>query len=230
MTSESAAEFRGYRVQTRRLEVCGRHFRFIGPCEYEALLESPDVKARFAQDEYLPYWAEFWPASLLLIDAIAAWGPAENQAQVPLILELGCGLGPLSIVLASQGYPVIASDYDEDALAFARENARLNGLAGLDTRLIDWRLKYPDLRPDRIVAAEVLYERRNLDPVAAFIRHHLDPQGFAIICDRNRPTAADFPSVAHAAGLAVQVLVAERPGAPGEPPIRGRLYQLTLQK
>lgn len=221
-------KFREYEVRERRIELLGRQYSFIGPCDPEALLEAPGVGARFAADGYMPYWAEFWPASLLLMDVIAAWGRPADAAQVPKVVELGCGLGALSVVLASLGYQVIASDYDEDALAFTVENARLNGVTTLQTSLVDWRHIYPRLRADRIVAAEVLYERRNAQPVANFIRHHLAPKGFALICDRNRSTADDFSDVGRRTGLRVEVSAAERDGAEGERPIRGRLFRLDL--
>ena len=49
--------------------------------------------------------------------------------------------------------------------------------------LIDWRTCR--LTVDRIVAAEVLYETRNAEPVARFVSQHLAPPD-ALICDRNR--------------------------------------------
>jgi hypothetical protein len=101
-----------------------------------------------------------------------------------------------------------------------------NGLPAPETRYVDWRESYPDLRPDRIVAAEVLYETRNLRPIADFVARHLKPDGVALICDGNRSTADEFDTVARHCGLSVEITTAERPGLAGGKPIRGRLFHL----
>ncbi len=222
-------KFRGYEVRQRRIELLNRQYTFIGPCAPEALLEAPNVEARFAADGYMPYWAEFWPASLLLMDAVANWEPPGPGVPPPKVLELGCGLGAVSVVLGSLGYRAIASDYDQDALAFTLENARINGVT-VEPLLIDWRRTYPELTVDRIVAAEVLYERRNAEPVARFVSQHLSPTGYALICDRNRSTADDFPDVARRFGLRVEISAVERCDPAGERPICGRLFRLDLRE
>jgi SAM-dependent methyltransferase len=226
MAREPLEQFRGYPVRTRRFELAGRTFELLGPANYESLIDDPHVAARFEQDEYMPYWAEFWPASLLLADAVAAWEPVPADAEPPCVLELGSGLGLVSLLATHLGFRVIASDYDEDALAFLVESARRNGLAIPETRYVDWRETYPDLRLDRIVAADVLYETRNLRPVAEFACGHLKPDGFALICDGNRSTADDFDTVARHCGLEVEVSPVERPAPPDGKPIRGRIFRL----
>jgi SAM-dependent methyltransferase len=218
--------FRGYPIKRRLIEVAGREFAVLGPANFESLVDEPAVIARFERDEYMPYWAEFWPASLLLADSVAQWIPAADRDKPLQVLDLGCGLGIISLVLLSLGYRVIASDYDEDALAFVVESARRNGLPPPETRSVDWRAVYPDLLVDRIVAAEVLYESRNLRPVAEFVQRHLLPDGAAIICDANRTTADAFDGIARHCGLSVEVHAAERSSGDGENIVRGRVFVL----
>ena len=93
-------------------------------------------------------------------------------------------------------------------------------------RLIDWRETYEELRPERILAADVLYEARNLAPVASFIARHLRPTGFALVSDPNRSAANSFAAVAGTVGLTVRVTPVERRGAEQGIPISGRVYHL----
>src|SRR5262249_55495885 len=67
----------------------GRNYVIVRPDESNHLLDHPAVRSAFARDEYLPYWADLWPASRMLAKAILreAWTPATEA------LELGCGLG-----------------------------------------------------------------------------------------------------------------------------------------
>jgi predicted nicotinamide N-methyase len=216
--------FRGYPLRRERPTVGARAYELLMPADSNELLDDPRLPARFAQDEYLPYWAALWPAALLLADVVAGWPSVPPDAQPRLVLELGCGLGLVGLVAADRGYRVIMSDYDEDALAFAEANARGNGLS-VETRRIDWRRPYPELRADRILAADVLYEARSLEPVARFVAVHLAPDGLALLADANRSTADPFPSVAQACGLTVTTTAAQRSGLEPGTVARGRLFK-----
>jgi predicted nicotinamide N-methyase len=112
----------------------------------------------FAQDEFLPYWAELWPAA----HALAAALPDVAGARV---VELGCGLGLPSLVAAARGARVTASDWADDAIHLLRENAARNGLE-LTAERRDWREPW-DETFDLVLAADVLYERRNVEPLVA---------------------------------------------------------------
>src|SRR5262249_52866776 len=59
------------------------------PDESDRLWDHPTIRAAFAADEYLPYWADLWPASRMLAKAIfrELWQPGLEA------LEIGCGLG-----------------------------------------------------------------------------------------------------------------------------------------
>lgn len=216
----------GYPVRSRPIPVAGRTYSLLGPANFEALIDDPRVAARFQRDEYMPYWAEFWPACLPLAELVAAWGPADPAAP-PRVLEFGCGLGLVGLVAAGLGYQVTMSDYDDDALDFVRESARRNEIALPETRYLDWRERYPELQFDRIVAAEVLYEKRNLEPIAAFIAAHLAPGGLAVLCDRNRATADPFSDVAALHDLRVRVeAVSARYDFVDPPEVRARLFHI----
>ena len=43
-----------------------RTFTIIRPGESHRLLDHPFVQSAFAADEYMPYWADLWPAARML--------------------------------------------------------------------------------------------------------------------------------------------------------------------
>jgi predicted nicotinamide N-methyase len=134
----------------------------------------------FEQDEFLPYWAELWPASL----ALAAALPDVTGLRV---VELGCGLGVPSLVAAARGAEVTATDWATDAVDLLRENAARNGLE-LHAETRDWREPWPD-RFDLALAADVLYEQRNVEPLLERLRE-LAPK--ALVGLAGRPYEAAF--------------------------------------
>lgn len=227
MVIDPPRELCGYPVRVRDLLVGERTYRVLGPANCESLVDDPRVAERFEREEFMPYWAEFWPACMLLADEVAKWPRVwRDLASPPVVLEVGCGLGLVSLVALDRGCRVIASDWDDDALAFVCESARVSGLAAPETRFIDWRLQYADLRLDRLLAAEVLYETRSLRPVAEFIAAHLTERGEALIVDGNRQTADAFDSIARHCGLRVDVTPVERPHPESGKPVRGRIFRL----
>lgn len=218
--------FRGFTTRTERVTVGGRTYDLLVPADGDALLDDARVAARFEQDEYMPYWATLWPAAILLADTVAKWKPATSKSTTATVLELGCGVGLVGLVAARLGYRVTLSDHDEDALAFALENADRNNLPAPSTCRLDWRETHDGPRVDYILAADVLYETRNLKPVAEFVQRHLKADGSALLCDPNRATADPFAHVAQSCGLAVDVTPVERPGVDANVTIRGRIYDL----
>lgn len=221
-------QYCGHLVQHEHIDVGGRSYELLTPARGEALLDDPAVIERFERDEYMPYWAMLWPAAVMLADIVATWEavPQAAREESPTVLELGCGLGLVGMVAAARGYRVTVSDVDTDALAFAAENVRRNGLPKVTTREIDWRTGRLDLRVNRILAADVLYEERNLKPVAEFVRLHLARDGFALVCDPNRRTAETFAQVVQASGLKVATTRITHREAGRANPIGGRVFRL----
>jgi predicted nicotinamide N-methyase len=126
----------------------------LRPESPEALLD----EEAFADDEFLPYWAELWPATRALVEAL----PEVSGLRV---VEIGCGLGVPALVAASRGAEVTAVDWAVDAVDLLRENASRNGLT-LRAEQRDWREPWEE-RFDLALAADVLYELRNVEPVLA---------------------------------------------------------------
>ena len=142
----------------------------------------------FNHDERLPYWATIWPSAVGLSEYLSRHIELGRKS----VLELGCGLGLAGIVSAKRGANVTFSDYEKPALDFVSKNARLNRISSFDTNLLDWR--EPDLKAqfDIIIAADVLYEDRFLEPVLNTLVRYLKENGKAYIAEPNRNVSRPF--------------------------------------
>jgi predicted nicotinamide N-methyase len=150
--------------------VAGVRLELLRPESPEALIDED----AFADDEFLPYWAELWPAARALAEAL----PDVSGLQV---VELGCGLGLPSLIAAAKGASVTATDWSRDAIELLQENASRNGLV-LRAEVRDWREPW-DERFDLALAADVLYERRNVEPVLERL-HGLAPTALVALAGR----------------------------------------------
>jgi len=159
-----------------RVLVAGLELELLRPVSPEALIDED----AFAEDEFLPYWAELWPAATALAEAL----PDVAGLRV---VELGCGLGLTSLVAAAKGADVTATDWAPDAIRLLRTNAQRNGIA-LRAEVRDWRDPWGE-RFDLALAADVLYERRNVEPLLERLRE-LAP--IALVGLAGRPYEQEF--------------------------------------
>ncbi len=171
-----------YLIGKHRLEI------FSVANSYELLDE---LSEEATKDEVLPYWAEIWPCSFVLAEFIMDDLPMSGKR----CLELGAGVGLVSVAAAKAGAHALATDYAPEAMEFIRLNSWQNGVFVKAERM-DWR----DIRLtdhfDFIFAADVLYERRNLLPVVLAVDKLLMPDGVAYIADPRREIAKDFLALA----------------------------------
>jgi predicted nicotinamide N-methyase len=218
---ETPPEALGPLVRERAV-VEDRTFLLERPSDTDRLLDHPAVRAAFAADDYMPYWADLWPAARMLAKAILrqSW-PAGLHA-----LEVGCGLGLPGLAALASGLRVTFSDYDATALRFAAANARLNGLDNFDTLQMDWRYPPEGLRVPLVLASDLIYEMRNVAPLVGLIRQVLQPGGTCLLTDQDRVPSQVLRDSLAAAGLSFTTQ-AMRAGEPGGRRLKGTLYRIT---
>jgi predicted nicotinamide N-methyase len=137
------------------VSIGGTRLVLLRPLDAAALVDEDD----FAENEFLPYWADIWPAGLRLAEAL----PADLHHQ--RLVELGCGLGLPSLMAAARGGEVLATDWSTDAMALLAVNAARNDLE-LRVQRVDWSEPGALLAEgafDLVLAADVLYEARNAE-------------------------------------------------------------------
>jgi predicted nicotinamide N-methyase len=131
---------------------------------------------------HLPYWAQLWDSALGIGAFLAAEAPAAGSesglgslfapgTNPPNVLDLGCGMGLTSAVLARLGAIVTMADLEPDALLFARLNT-IDAAGQVHARRLNWRTDQLGRRFDLIVAADILYDREEWTHIERFLRAH----------------------------------------------------------
>jgi predicted nicotinamide N-methyase len=187
--------------------LAGREVRMLRPRDGDALLDELLTEDDPDEDR-LPFWAELWPSGTALARAVASSPPAGRQ-----VLELGCGLGLVSIVAAAAGAGVLAVDRSPEAIAFTTVNARRNGVT-LRAELCAFDQPAPLLAEapwDLVLAADVLYEKDNLPVLAGLLPRLVGTTGEVWLADPERRLAATFLAGLDAAGW-------HRDRLPADPP------------
>jgi predicted nicotinamide N-methyase len=137
--------------------LAGRELAVLRPRDADALIDDE----AFEREERMPYWAELWPSGVALARALV-----RRSLRGQRVVELGCGgLALPSIAAALAGARVLATDWAEDALSLAYDNAQRNG-ADVEVATAPWASPGAllDGAPwDLVLAADVLYEQRNVD-------------------------------------------------------------------
>ena len=159
-----------------------RKLSILRPRSSEALLD----EAAFEHEEFLPYWAELWPSGVAIARILSA-----RSLRGARTVELGCGLALPSIAAALSGARVVATDWSPDALELAKLNAARND-ASLELVRCSWAAPeaiFGRAPWDRVLAADVLYERRNVEQLLALL-----PRlgGEVLIAEPGRPHARSF--------------------------------------
>jgi predicted nicotinamide N-methyase len=160
-------------------------YRITRPSAADALIDEEN----FARDERLPYWAELWPSAVALARHVSKERLMGRRA-----IELGCGVGLPSVAALAGGARVTATDHYVAALDFACYNARFNLSIEPETHLLDWHTPGPEGLGgfDLVLAADVLYEWRNVPALAALLPALLVPGGEILLSDPRRKNTPAF--------------------------------------
>lgn len=189
--------------------------------------QTPDSPDAFTCDERLPYWTELWPSSIVLADFLAK---NTQQIQGCICLDMGCGLGLCSLVGQWLGARVIGMDYEPEALHFARRNATINGVAQPLWTVMDWRAPAVQVHSvDFVWGGDIMYERRFVEPVLAFLDHVLNIGGKAWVAEPGRSVYSHFREALTARGWQAKAIHSATTNALYEQatPITVQLWELS---
>jgi len=154
------------------IAVKGKSFKFLEIENMESVLEHIISPSPLYGGER-PFWVKIWESSIVL---------AHHLADIPVnpqekMLEIGAAMGVAGIVAAAFGHNVTLTDKNEDALAFARVNAAVNGLETLPIRKLDWTDPESREKFHVIFGSDIIYQESAIEPLITFLKDHLYEPG-----------------------------------------------------
>jgi predicted nicotinamide N-methyase len=171
-----------YDAEPVEMVIAGRSYRIFTPRTIERFLHDAGTLNGF------PLWARIWPASLVLAELVAST-PADRRRQW---IEIGGGLGQVSIVAAACGHRITFSEANPHALAFARASAELNGLPQLPVVPLDWGERSAPGPFDVVIGSEVVYRDADIAPLQRLFARLLKPGGEVILAGEVRRVSDGF--------------------------------------
>lgn len=187
----AAASIGDLRVDRVDLPGASLSFQIARPVDYDRLIDA----AAADPEQNLPYWAVIWPSGVALAAKIAREPETVNGMR---LLELGCGLGVTAVAALRAGAELLATDYAPEALALCALNAFDQTGRAPETLCMNWREPCSPLLATTgdgfpiVLAADVLYERRDVDPLLALVQHVVALGGELWLGEPGRAPAARF--------------------------------------
>jgi predicted nicotinamide N-methyase len=171
-----------YDTDRTDVQVGGRHLRLFTPRTIDRFFDPHNPLEQF------PLWAKIWPASLVLAELLASTPPDPRRR----LIEIGGGLGLLSVVAAVCGHRVTFSEINPDALQFARANARLNGISDLCAVRLDWNHPPAGEAFDWVIGSELVFRKEDIAPLKRLFLSLLRPGGEVFLSGEVRACSDAF--------------------------------------
>lgn len=171
-----------YDTITSEVVINGRRLSFFLPETIDRFIDAKNTMQNF------PLWSRIWEASSVLASHIS--GLPVNHDKT--FLEIGSGIGVVGISAAKAGHTITLSEYNPDALNFARANAVNNRCDDIRIRKLNWNDPNLDERFDYIVGSEILYKDEDIQPLFTVFKRYLKPDGEILIAESIKKTGANF--------------------------------------
>jgi len=176
-----------YETTTTDIRVGDKSLTFLQIQNMETVVEEL-LKPGKREEGERPFWAKIWESSVLLAHVLSRI-PVKSDVSM---LELGCGMGVAGLFAAAFGHDTILTDINEEALAFARANATLNGLKKTRIIRLDWGSDRLAQSFDVIFGSDILYTDGSYSLLIEFLKTHLKPAGRVILAVSGFISAATF--------------------------------------
>lgn len=202
-------EFLRYRV--RHFKIGGSDLSVVVPRNINATSPHDDVA--------LPMSALVWPSSPVLANHLV-----EADVRGMRVLDIGCGVGLVSLYLCSRGAIVTAVDIAPGIEPLIQKSAKRNGIIAPEVHVTDWHSLALDPF-DLVVASDVLYEPAHLLTLPGCIDRHSRLGTEVFVVDPDRGHGEHFCELMAGFGFDRQPLYDQ--GIEAVPDFQGTTYRFT---
>jgi len=135
-----------------------------------------------------PIFGVVWPSSIVLANYMLEYDFANKR-----ILEIGCGIGLVSLLLNNKHADISATDIHPEAGDFLIQNTQLNKGEVIPFERASWNEHDTDLGEfDLVIGSDLLYEKESINSLASFIDSHTKIDSNVVIVDPGRGNHAAF--------------------------------------
>jgi len=171
-----------YDVQETDYRVEGHTLKFFTPRQIDRFINQDDLFTGF------PLWSKIWEATGVLSLHLSTIKPDPDKRW----LEIGAGMGIAGLVAAKMGHKMTITEYNKDAINFAKANALLNNIDNVDIRELDWNQPLIEGKFDYIIGSEVVFKEEDIMGIYLLFQHYLKPFGTIILAEGMRRTTMTF--------------------------------------
>ncbi|MCA9876511.1 MAG: methyltransferase domain-containing protein [Thermomicrobiales bacterium] len=200
-------------------------YEITRPADFDGLLDA----AAADPQQNLPYWAELWPGGVALAAELLQ---ASGSLAGTRALELGCGLGVTATAAMQRGISLIVTDYSPESLSLCLLNAAHNAGRSPVARQMNWREPDAAFLQDAgegiplVLAADVLYEARDVEPLRQLTERIVAPGGALWLAEPGRAPARRFVDAMTTAGWSDAVSRCAGPWPDPEDNAKGVIVQV----
>ena len=179
----SLEEFRQkYDVDETPYRVAGQSLSFFVPRKIDPFINQDDLFTNF------PLWCKIWEATAVLSFHLSTIVPDRGKR----FLEIGAGMGVAGLVGARLGHSVTITEYNDDAIEFAKANAALNDIHDVAICKLDWNAPGIEGKFDYIIGSEVVFKEEDIPGLLFLFKRYLKPGGTILLAEGLRKTTMAF--------------------------------------
>ncbi len=171
-----------YDVELTKFSLVNHTLNIYVPANIDRFINQDDVFEGF------PLWSKIWEATAVLAFQLSQITPDPEKR----FLEIGAGMGVAGIYASTLGHNVTITEYNRDAINFARANAVENGIDDEKIQVLDWSNPGVMGQFDYIIGSEVVFKEADIMSLLFLFQRYLKPGGKIILAEGMRKTSLKF--------------------------------------